>query len=81
MGQSGLPYGIKQQSIGLANEYVRNPGQFSRQIQNGVLDGRMKLQNLGNVWEDKLPEFEILDAKTVEQEMNEPQKNAGGPEL
>jgi hypothetical protein len=46
-----------------------------------VLDGRMKLQNLGNVWEDKLPEFEILDAKTVEQEMNEPQKNAGGPEL
>ena len=68
-----LPH-LMQKSIQLGQDYVRNPEQFKKQIQNGVLESRIKMTN-------EVGEFEILDANMVEREMKQQQKEAGGTEL
>lgn len=70
---------IMDQSFGLMQEQVRNPEQFNRQIQSGVLEGRIKLQEVGDFGEDSAgrtisARFEIRDAKTVEREMQQAQQ-------
>ena len=67
------------QGISLAREYQRDPEQFGRQIRTGVLENRMKLQELGDFGEDSMGRkiegrFELRDAKTVEREMQREQK-------
>ena len=76
-----------EQNLRLTQEYVQDPKQFSKQIQDGVLEGRMKLNSLADPASMDLTapaaDFEIRDAKTVEREMKQQQqqKNAGGMEL
>ena len=70
---------VMEHSLGLAQEQIRNPEQFNRQIQSGVLEGRIKLQEVGDFGEDTegrtIPaRFEIRDAKTVEREMQQEQQ-------
>ena len=60
---------LMQQSIDLANEQIKNPEQFGRQIQNGVLERRLKLEKLAPYGSEEPSRFEIRDAKTVEREM------------
>ena len=62
---------IMEQSLGLATEYIKNPERFSRQIQNGVLVSRIKLQGLAAPGTDKPARFEIRDAMTVERELTQ----------
>lgn len=75
-----------EQNLRLTQEYVQDPEKFSRQIQNGVLEGRMKLNGLADPYDPTqtvAADFEIRDAETVEREMKQQQqqKNAGGMEL
>ena len=85
--QKGEPlHPMLEQNLRLTQEYVQDPEKFSRQIQNGVLEGRMKLKGLADPDADfsqPAADFEIRDAKTVEREMKQQQqqKNAGGMEL
>ncbi len=65
---------LMQQSIDLANEQIKNPEQFGRQIQNGVLERRLKLEKLAPYNSEEPSRFEIRDAKTVEREMKREQE-------
>ena len=70
---SELP-GFVEQTLSLAKEKIRDPVRFDRQIRNGVLEGRVKLQGVGDFGQDIYDrtitaKFKIRDAKTVEREM------------
>ena len=72
---------LMAQNIKLAREHISNPEKFSKQITGGVLEGRVKLQELSPDGV-KPSKFEIRDAATVEREMKQqPQKTGGEPEL
>ena len=60
---------LMQQSLDLANEQIKDPERFGRQIQNGVLERRLKLEELTPFGSGKPSRFELRDAKTVEREM------------
>ena len=70
--------GVVEQTLNLAKEKIKNPVRFDRQIRNGVLEGRVKLQGVGDFGQDIYErtitaQFKIRDAKTVEREMRQPE--------
>ena len=71
--------GLFEKSLGLAREHISDPEKFGRQIASGVLEGRIKLQELSEDMEEP-SKFEVKDAKTAEREMKQAQQSAAGPE-
>ena len=66
-----IPNKLTEQSVLLAREQILNPEQFNKQIQNGVLESRMKLQSIN----ETSPSFELRDAKTAERELQQQRMN------
>lgn len=60
---------LMKQSLGLAQEYIRNPEQFGRQLRNGVMAGRIQLKEGADLNNEKVSAFVVRDAGTVEREL------------
>lgn len=60
---------LMEKNLKLAREQIGNPEKFGKQIVSGVLEQRIKLQELSTDM-DEPSKFEIKDAATVEREMN-----------
>ena len=70
---------LMKKSLGLAREQINDTEKFNKQIAGGVLEGRIKLQELSTDGE-KPSKFEIKDAATAEREMKQQaQQSSAGP--
>ena len=81
-GGEKLPV-LMEQNLNLAQEYKANPEQFSRQIQSGVFENRLKLQELNEYGAEVPGRFEIRNAQTAQRELEQAQqvKTSGEPVL